>query len=62
MPLADDRIYNAVRGQLPGGAVGILFHELMLLRRTSTSSRAVRGGLRAFLRDAEPLHRAASAG
>src|SRR5919112_5347802 len=31
MPLTDDRIFNAVRGQLPGGQFGIIFHELLLL-------------------------------
>jgi len=43
MPLSDDRIFNAVRGRLPGGQPGILFHELMLLSALDGSIKGVSG-------------------
>ena len=43
MPLSDDRIFNAVRGTLPGGQPGILFHELTLLSALSGHINGVSG-------------------
>src|SRR5919107_1466004 len=43
MPLSDELIYNAMRGVLPGGAPGILMHELVMLSADRGSIVGVSG-------------------
>ena len=56
MPLSDDRIFNAVRGRLPGGQPGILFHELMLLAALAGKVTGVSGSLYHVRIETEDFH------